>query len=100
MIELGKLRHQGEKPRALAGPRIFPRLKLDPALVGKLLHRLHECQPFLLHDELEGIARLAASEAVIETLGRIDVEARRLLVMKRTARLDARPHVLHLNAIR
>ncbi len=43
-------------------------------------------QPLVLHDERDGIARLAAPETLEYAFGRRHHERRRLLVMKRTTR--------------
>ena len=100
VVELGEFGHQREEPRPLARRGVVLRLDLHAALRGQLLHRLHEGQPLLLLDELEHVARFAAPEAVVEALRHVDVETRRLLVVERTARLDARPRLFQRNAIR
>lgn len=100
MVELGEFGHQRKEPCPLPRRRVFVGLNLYATLVGEFLHRLHEGQSLLLLDELEHIARFAAPEAVVESLRRVDVETRCLLVVERTARLDARPRLLQRYAIR
>ena len=44
----------------------------------------------MLHDEVDGIARLATGEALIDSLRRTDGERRRLVVVERTQSRIAR----------
>jgi len=99
-VERGELGHQRVEALAEARVGVFGLLDLDAALLGELLHGLDEREALLLLHELDCIARLAAAEAVVEPLGRIDVEGRGLLVVERAARLRRRPGVLHLYAVR
>ena len=73
------------KPRL----RIFPLLDGDPAPPGELLHGLYEGEAFLLLHELDGIAGLATTEAVVESTVRLYVERRRLFMVERTTGLVA-----------
>ena len=70
---------------ALLGTRVV-RLALHPHVeaLRQQLHRLLEVERLGLLDELEGVAALAAAEAVVELLLGIDGERRRPLVVERT----------------
>ena len=69
---------------ARGGPRILLLgLELDPRPLGQRLQGRLEVQPLGLHHELEDVAALAAAEAVVELLDRVDAERRRPLVVER-----------------
>jgi hypothetical protein len=80
--------HQIEEPllapTAGGSPRILLLgLELDARPLGERLQRRLEVQPLGLHHELEDVAALAAAEAVVELLDRVDAERRRPLVVER-----------------
>jgi hypothetical protein len=60
---------------------------LHAVLAGQVLHRLDEVHAGVLHQEADGIAVLAAAEAVIELLAGTDRERGRLLAVE-----GAQPH--------
>jgi hypothetical protein len=64
-------------------------VELHAETVGQRLDRLGEVEVLLLFDEREQVAALAAAEAVVELLARVDRERRRLFFVKRAA-----PHVV------
>ena len=99
-VERGKLGHKRVEALTQASIRVFCLLDFDAALLSELLDGFDEGEPFLLLDELYGVARLAAAETVVEALCGVDVERRRLLVVERAARLGRSACVLHLNAVR
>ena len=98
-VERGELGHQ--RVEALAQPRlrVLALLDLNPALRRQLAHRLDEGEPLHLLDELDGVARLPAAEAVVEALRLVDVEGRSLLVVEGTARLLRRAGLAHRDAV-
>ena len=53
---------------------------------GQILHRFHETQPLIFHQEADGGAMRPAAEAMVELLGGADGERRRFLAVKRAAR--------------
>ena len=69
---------------ALLGRRVVL-LALHPHVeaLGQELHRLLELERLGLLDELEGVAALAAAEAVVELLLGVHGERRRALVVER-----------------
>ena len=99
-VELRDFGEEREDPLALAGGRVLLLLDLHAALFGQLLDGLDEGEAVHLLDELDGVPRLAATEAVVIAAVLVDVERGRLLVMERTARLLRHTCRLHLNAIR
>jgi hypothetical protein len=79
---------QREQARLAVAPLGRPRvlrlgLELDPRPLGERLERGLEVEPLGLHHELEDVAALAAAEAVVELLDRVDAERRRPLVVER-----------------
>ncbi|MCY1520501.1 hypothetical protein D9M68_552810 [compost metagenome] len=56
-------------------------------LAGQVMHGLDEAHARMFHEEADGVAMHAATEAVIELLGRADRERRRLLAVE-----GAQPH--------
>ena len=58
--------------------------------LGQPAHGCEEVQAFVLHHKLEDIAAGAAAEAMPDLLGRVDIEARRLLFVKRAQRPEVR----------
>ena len=70
--------------------RVFPRRRLlvferDAEALGKPLDRSREVEALRLPDEAEEVAALAAAEAVVQPLTRVDREARRPLLVERAA---------------
>lgn len=51
----------------------------------------------MLHQKRENVTTLAAAETLKTLTRRIDGERRRLLLVKRTARLEYRSHALQCN---
>ena len=83
--------HDAVEPGRSLGPCLGPRIgggHLHPGGIRKLLHRIHEGEPARIGQPADRIAMRLAAEAMIEALLVIDVEARRLLVVKRAARLE------------
>src|SRR3954465_15343478 len=62
---------------------------LDAGLAGQYLDRLDERQVLPLLHERDEVAADAAAEALVEPVGRVDVERRRLLVVERAETLVA-----------
>jgi hypothetical protein len=62
---------------------------LHPVLLGKVLDGLDEIHAGMLHQEADGVAVLAAAEAVVELLARADRERGRLFPVE-----GAQPHVI------
>ena len=54
-------------------------------LSGKLLDGLAVCQAVVLHDEMERVAALAATETLADVLGRRHAERCRLFAVERTS---------------
>ena len=59
----------------------------DPRLTP-ILSALGEGEVVDLHDEVDGVAAILAAEAVVEPLGRADVEGRGLLVVEGAQALE------------
>ena len=91
-----------ERQQALApsGLGVFFLLHRDTASGGEFLHGLDKRHSFLLLHELDAVARLAAAEAVVESLVGLDVEGRRLFVVERAARHVAAAGAAQLDAVR
>ena len=58
---------------------------LDAVTLGHHLQRFGIGDVLVLHDEVDGVAALAAAEALVDASCGRDYERRRLLLMKRTA---------------
>ena len=72
------------RSRRFGGLRVLRlALELHAGAVGERLQRGAEVEPLGLHHELEDVAALAAAEAVVELLDRVDAERRRALVVER-----------------
>ena len=63
-------------------------------LLRQVGHGVAKAHSRVLHQEADGVAVRAAAEAVIELLGRVDAEARRLLAVE-----GAQPHVVGAAAL-
>ena len=70
---------------------------LDPDFGGERPRGFGKLEPFVLHQEAEDVAALAASEAVEDLPVGVDVEARRLLVVEGAESLPVRPGLLQLD---
>ena len=79
------LEHAANLPILVAQARLARHL--HAGLACELFHRIKKLQPVVLHQELQRRAVRAATEAVIETLGRGNGEAGRTFVVERAARL-------------
>jgi hypothetical protein len=87
LVEARRLLEQREQPLAPPTSRVLLRrglLELEGNAVAlrEPLDRLGEVELLRLTDEADDVAALAAAEAVEELVGRVDREARRLLVVE------------------
>src|SRR5262249_6919784 len=90
LVERRRLVEQLEEAHPAAPSSVLPRrgflvLERDAKPLGQPLDRAREVEPLGLADEAEEIAALAAAEAVVEPLARVDREARRPLVVEGAA---------------
>ena len=69
---------------------LFAFLDFDVVLLGQEAQGVGVGQLLVQHDEVHGVAPLAAGEALAEVLGGRDVERRRLVVVER-----AQAHIVH-----
>ena len=97
--EVGELAVELQLALALSGLRVLLLLHRDAARAGELLHGLDERHSLLLLHELDAVAGLAAAEAVVESLRRLDVETWRLFMMKRAAGLVRPTCPFHLDPV-
>ena len=72
---------------------------ITPGPAGQLFHRLDELQVRVVHQEADRGSVRTAAEAVVELLVRDDGERRRLLVVKRAARLELLAGALERNVV-
>jgi len=74
-------------------------LECDAVLVGEVFDRLGEIEPLLALHEGEQVAALAAAEAVVDLLDRVDRERRRLLFVERAAAHEVGARLLELRVV-
>ena len=67
----------------------------DAGAGGEFPHGVGERQVFVFSDEGDGVAALAAAEAMERLARRIDAERRRFLVVERAERLETRAGAFH-----
>lgn len=77
-------RRIGRLPRLVRPPAFFAG-DFHAGGFGQFFDRLDEIQVVVVHDEAEGVAASAATEAVIELLVGADAERRSLFLMERAA---------------
>ena len=70
---------------------------LHAILLREIVHHLHEAGTGVVHEEADGVAVLAAAEAVVELLGRADGEAGRLFRVERAQARKVGPGLLQLH---
>src|SRR5262245_55212565 len=80
--------------RAFVGPR-----KRDATFFSDDAHRFRKRALLHFHDEFEDVATLPAAKAVVNLLGRMNVERRGLLGVKRAKATKVLPRFLELNVI-
>ena len=90
LVERGRLLEDGVQPvaplpRLLELRRGLLVLEVDAEPLGQPLDGLGEVEVLGLADERDHVAALAAAEAVVQLVGRIDGEARRPLLVEGTA---------------
>ncbi len=69
---------------------------LQPVVLGQVAYGLDKAHAGVFHQEVDGVAMLAAAEAVVELLGGADRERRRLLGVERAQSHEIGPPLLEL----
>ena len=87
LVEARRLLEQRQQPLAPASLGLLTRIRLlvlerDAVAVGEPFDRLREVELLGLANEGDDVAALPAAEAIEELLGRVDGEARSLLVVE------------------